>query len=326
MSCFSKLGVGIFMNYGHFGEFLKYVRKSSGMTLEQLSNGICSVRQLSRIEKGENTASLFILHYLSEKLNIDLQEYSRIFFTSGNFKAYSIKNSISNLIKNQDLVNLKEFINSVEDLDEFKYGENKQYILYSRALCLTYLDYDYLKSIDYCLEGLKIEDKNFRITEITDRIYSSVGLTMINLISVNYDKLGKTDLSFLISEQLFALLENQIFNSKFNRYSSQDFEKKLYQSLGNNLSFFYMNKKQYHKSFEFVDKSIKFSIEQSYMRFLPELLLQKSKLLFKMGMIYESHESYKACLNFYKVLRNDDEVRNLEKEIKDLFYDTDYND
>lgn len=307
------------MNYAHFGEFLKDIRNSNSLTLEQLSDGVCSTRQLSRIEKGENTASLFILHNLSKKLNIDLQEYNRIFFTSGSFKAYSIKASISELIKNQELINLRKFINSVEDLDDFKYGENNQYILYSRALCLTYLECDYLRSIDYCLEGLIIEDKKFKIREITDRIYSSVGLTMVNLISVNYDKLGKTDLSFLISEQLFALLENQIFNSKFSRYSSLDFEKRLYQSLGNNLSFFYMNKKQYSKSFEFIDKSINFSIKQSYMRFLPELILQKSKLLFKMGMIQESHESYKTCLSFYKVLRNETEIRDLEKEIDDIF-------
>lgn len=313
------------MNYVHFGELLRDIRTSKGMTLEQLSDGICSVLQLSRIEKGDSTASLFILHNFSKKLNIDLQEYNRVFFTSGNFKAYNIRSSISQLIKNKNLIGLRNFINYVEGLDEFKHGENKQYILYSKALCTSYLDSDYFKSIDYCLEGLKIEDKDFKVSNIKDKVYSSVGLTMINLISVNYDKLGQTDLSFALSESLFTILENQIFTENFARYNSLDFEKKLYQSLGNNLSFFYMNKNQYTKSLEYINKSIAFSIEQSYMRFLPELLLQKSKLLFKMNMMYESYDLYKICLSFYKVLRNKDEIKKLEEEINDIFNGTVYN-
>lgn len=42
------------------------------MTLENLAEGIWSVRQLSRIKKGDNHPSLYVIHNLSKKLNIDL--------------------------------------------------------------------------------------------------------------------------------------------------------------------------------------------------------------------------------------------------------------
>lgn len=62
------------MDYKHFGELLKEIRTSKGLTLQDLAEDICSVRQLSRIEKGENNPSVYILHNLSKKLNIDLQD------------------------------------------------------------------------------------------------------------------------------------------------------------------------------------------------------------------------------------------------------------
>lgn len=52
------------MNYGHFGELLKEIRNSRGLTQEQLAENICSVRQLSRIESGENEPSIYISYII----------------------------------------------------------------------------------------------------------------------------------------------------------------------------------------------------------------------------------------------------------------------
>ena len=55
------------------------------------------------------------------------------------------------------------------------------------------------------------------------------------------------------------------------------------------------------------------------MRFLPELLAQKSRLLLKMDLKEESCENYKVCLSLYKICRNKDEAEIIEKEIEDSF-------
>ena len=307
------------MNYNHFGEVLKYIRISNNMTLEQLSDGICSVRQLSRIESGNNNPSVYVLHNLSKKLNIDLQEYYRVYFTSKSFLAYNIKSELSLLISKSNLDELKELLTKIEPMDEFQDGENRQYVLYGKAMCSTYFSKDYSQSNDYCFEGLSIEDSNFNIDLIQDKLYSNVGLTMINLIASNYNSLGEKEKSFSIIESLFKILDNFIFNTTFNMYQSLDFEKKLYQSTSYNLSVLYMNKLHFDKSMEYVEKGIRLSKDKNYVRFLPELLAQKSRLLFKMGLSDESYKLFNDCLSFYRIFREEKDIVKLEKEIQDKF-------
>ena len=195
------------LEFSHFGELLKSIRISNNMTLEDLSNEICSVRQLSRIESGVNNPSIYVLHNLSKRLNINLQEYYRIYFTSKSFLAYNIKSKISLLISQSKLDELKELITDIEDNEEFQEGENRQYILYAKAICSTYFSKNYHQSNEYCFEGIRIEDIKFNINFIPNKLYSSVALTMINLIASNYNGLGESDKSFKISESIFKILD-----------------------------------------------------------------------------------------------------------------------
>lgn len=307
------------MNYKHFGELLKDIRKSKDISLEQLADNICSVRQLCRIENGENNPSLYILHNFSKKLNIDLQEYYRIYFTSGSFEAYHIRSRINQLVRENKLDELKILLDEVENGKEFSRGENRQYILYGRALCISYIEKNYILSNEYLTEGLIIEDPSFNIDTIKDKIYSNVGLTMLNLLAFNYSNMDSNTLSLTIFENVFSVLENHIFTSPFTMYRSLDFEKKLYQSSANNLSFLYMNKSQYKLALEYVEKGIKFSKKHNYMRFFPELLAQKARLLYKMGIQEESYEVFKDCLSLYRLLREDSSLKALEDEIKNTF-------
>lgn len=307
------------MHYSHFGELLKEIRKTNNITLEQLADGICSVRQLSRIERGENNPSLYILHNISIKLNIDLQEYYRIHFSSGSFEAYDYKSKLEQLLINLDLHGVRELVEKVENLVHFKNGENRQYIIYGKALCSANLDKDYELSNNLCIEGLLIEDPSFNINEFEDKIYSNIGLTMINLLAVNYNRMEQYEKSFKIFQSLFLVLENHIFNAPFSMYNSLVFEKKLYQSTSCNLSIMYSDKDQYEIASEYVSKGISFSIKENYMRFLPELLAQKSRLLYKMGHTEDSHIAYQDCLSLYRLCRGTEQVEKIETEIEEKF-------
>lgn len=307
------------MYYKHFGELLKEIRTSNNITLEQLAEGICSVRQLSRIERGENNPSLYILHHISIKLNIDLQEYYRIHFSSGSFEAYDYKSKLEQLLINLDLYSVRELIEKIENQEHFKRGENRQYIIYGKALCSANLDKDYELSNKFCIEGLQIEDPAFNINKFEDKIYSNIGLTMINLIAVNYNRMGRYDESFEIFKSLFSVLENHIFNAPFSMYNSLAFEKKLYQSTSCNLSIIYSDKGQYDIAMKYVNKGIDFSIKENYMRFLPELLSQKSRVLYKIGYSEESYMAYQDCLSLNRLCRGTEQVKKIEDEIKEKF-------
>lgn len=307
------------MNYNHFGELLKEIRNSKSLSQEQLAENICSIRQLSRIESGENDPSIYILHSMSKKLNIDLQEFYRVYFTSGSFESYRLKLELGKLIKNKNNESLREFIAEIENMDIFQEGENLQYVLYGKAICSSHIDRDYRLSNKYCIKGITIENPNFNIYKMKVAPYSNIGLTIINLMASNFDKLGEKKLSAEVFKVLLNILESYILNSPFPMYRSLNFEKRLYQSSSCNLSILNMNDANYEKSLDYVDKGIDFSIKENHMRFLPELLAQKSRLLLKMDLKEDAYENYKICLSLYKLCRNYKEAQLIEKEIEDNF-------
>lgn len=307
------------MNYNHFGELLKEIRTSNNLTLNELSKDICTTRHLSRIEKGESQPSVYVLHHLSKKFNMDLQEFYRIDYTSGSFENKRLRLKIGELIAKGKDDTLEKLIYELETNKDFKEGENLQYILYGKAICSVYIDEDFEQSNLYCLEGIRIEDPTFSIETMEKNLYSNVSLTLINLMGSNYDKMKKGKLSIQIFEKLMIILDNYIQNNPFPMYRSVDIEKKMYQIISFNLSKIHMNNKNYEKSLEFVNKGIDFSIKENYMRFLPELLARKSRLLLEMSQLQKSKETYKICLSLYKLCRNQEDIKDIENEINQNF-------
>lgn len=98
---------------------LKEIRLSNNLTHEKLAKDICSIRHLSRIENGESDPSTHVLHNLSKKLNIDLQEFYRIDYTSGSFKNHDIRLKIGQLITKGEDESLRNLIVELKDKKDF---------------------------------------------------------------------------------------------------------------------------------------------------------------------------------------------------------------
>ena len=307
------------MQYNHFGEFLKEIRTINNISIEGLADGICSTRQLMRIEKGENDPSLYVLHNLSIKLNIDLQEYYRIHFSSGNFLAEEYKKKFQKFIIDKAIDKLQLLINQMEEMNEFQSGENLQYVFYGKAICSSSLHKNYNLSNEYCFKGLYVEDPNFHIDNETNKIFSNIGLTLINLIASNYGRLNERILSFKFLNFLFEVLDNFIFNSPFPMYRSLDFQNKLYQGVTNNLSWIFCLEKKYDNALDMVEKGITLSLKENCMRFLPELISRKADILYNLQRYEESYESYEICLGLYKLCRTDKNIKSLQDEINSRF-------
>ena len=121
------------MEYEHFGILLQELRIKYNMSREKLAQNICTPKQIYRIEKGVSEPSIYILHQLSIKFNLDLNEYYKMHFTSNTLVGLEGINSISSAIEQENILLIKSMVNKYEKLEDFKKGENLQHIYYSKA-------------------------------------------------------------------------------------------------------------------------------------------------------------------------------------------------
>ncbi len=75
---------------------------------------------------------------------------------------------------------LRSLIENYENHKDFKKGGNLQHIYYGKALCSALLDNNYNMSLEYCYKGILKEYPSFTIDNISDNIYSNVGITKIS--------------------------------------------------------------------------------------------------------------------------------------------------
>jgi len=174
------------IKYEHFGILLQELRTKYNMPREKLTQNICTPKQIYRIEKGDSEPSIYLLHQLSIKFNLDLNEYYKMHFTSNTLAGFEGVKSINAVIDKGDVIALKSLIEDYENLADFKVGNNLQHIYYGKALCSALLDNNYRTSLDYCFKGLLIEYPGFSLNKIQKNIYSNVGITLLNCISQNY--------------------------------------------------------------------------------------------------------------------------------------------
>ncbi|MGB8455793.1 MAG: helix-turn-helix transcriptional regulator [Anaerocolumna sp.] len=171
------------MRYEHFGILLQELRGRYNLSREKLAQNICMPKQIYRIEKGVSEPSIYLLHQLSIKFNLDLNEYYKMYFTKNTIIGLEGTKAINIAIDNGDLPSLKSLVNSYEMLEDFKSGQNLQHIYYGKALCSSLIDEDYKTSLDYCFKGIQVECLEFTIYNISNNTHSNISLALLNCTS-----------------------------------------------------------------------------------------------------------------------------------------------
>lgn len=304
------------MNYEYFGQFLQELRLSRNMTREQLAQDICTPKQIYRIEKGVYEPSLYLINQLSIKFNMDLNEYFKMYFTSNTIIGLEGVNSINAAIDNGDVINLKSLINKYEKLDDFKKGKNLQYIYYGKALYYALLDNDYKTSLDYCFKGIQIEYPGFSLNKIAKNTYSNIGIALLNCTSQNYFAMDQYAIGMKVLFELLYIIENYVLTSPYPMFQASQFSKIIYQVVLCNISTHLFDNGEIKNALFYVDKGIIFSIKENNLRFLPDLILMKFKILYQEQNYEEAKEYYNRTIYLYKIMNKNNEISELETTIK----------
>jgi hypothetical protein len=283
------------------------------MSREEIAQNICTSKQIYRIEKGESEPSIYLLHQLSFKFKLDLNEYYKMYFTSNTIVGLEGVKSINAAIETGDVELLKSLIKKFDKLDDFKKGKNLQYIYYGKALCSALLDENYNLSLDYCLKAIKIECPSFNLDNISQNMYSNVGIALLNCISQNYYSLNEYTIGMKVLFELLVVLEKYVINSPYPMFNASQFSKKIYQVVLCNISAHLLNNGEIQEALNYVEKGISFSIKEYNMRFLPDLFLMKCKILYNEKRYDEAKEYYDQTAYLYKITKKENKLSELIK-------------
>ncbi len=304
------------MEYEHFGYLLQELRTKYKMSREKLAQNICTPKQIYRIEKGVSEPSIYILHQLSIKFNLDLNEYYKMHFTSNTLVGLEGINSISSTIEQGDMLLVKSVINKYEKLEDFKKGENLQHIYYGKALYSALLDNDYITSLDYCYKGINIECPNFDINTVAQNMYSNVGITLLICTSQNYFATDNYDDGMKVLSGILTVLETYVINSSLPLFQTSQFSKKVYQGVLYNMGYHLFSSGEIKKAQTYVDKGIAYSLKEYNLRYLPGLLLMKFKIYYNEQNYTEAQEYYNHSFMLSKLTNNTttlNDIDNLNK-------------
>ncbi len=292
------------MEYEHFGILLQELRTKYNMSRDKLAENICTPKQIYRIEKGVSEPSIYLLHQLSIKFNLDLNEYYKMHFTSNTIVGLEGINNINSAIEKGDNELLKSIVKKYESLTDFKKGVNLQHIYYGKALCSALLDNDYITSLKYCNKGIKVECPDFDINKVSQYMYSNVGITLLNCISQNLFAMGEYNDGMKVLSGILTVLEAYVINSSLPLFQTSEFSKKIYQMILYNMSCHLFENGDIIKTQTYVDKGIAYSLKESNMRHLPGLLYMKFKILYNEQNYKEAREYYNYSYLLTKLTNN----------------------
>ncbi|WFR57037.1 helix-turn-helix transcriptional regulator [Anaerocolumna sp. AGMB13025] len=299
------------MKYEHFGNLLQELRLKYNLSREKLAQDICTPKQIYRIEKGYSEPSIYLLHQLSIKFNLDLNEYYKMYFTKNSIIGLEGTKAINTAIESGDLPLLQSLISTYETLEDFKNGQNLQYIYYGKALCSSLIDKDYNTSLDYCYKGIQVDNPKFSIQDISNNIFSNIGISLLNCTSLNYFSLNQYNVGIHILKELLTVLETHYINPPYPLFEISQFSKKIYQAALCNISDILFEKGEVQASLNYVEKGIQFSIKEYNTRFLPDLFLMKLKILYIERKYEEARVYFDQTVYLYKITDKKNKLSNL---------------
>lgn len=307
------------MDHKYFGQLIKDVRKARNLTQTQLAEGICSRREVTRIENGEYEPSTYLISLLSQKLNFDLLKCYSNFKFSKTIVAYEIKLKLHNIIKHNNDEELKGIISEMEKLPEFLKDENLQYLYYARALYEAKLNNNYSYSTELCIAGVKVKDPSFSLEKFVVRSYSEISLSLLHCIGCNYIRQNNLKMGCCIFEKLLSTFDQIFLTSGSPHYQYNSFDKQLYQNTAYNLSTIYYKSNKLDLALSYIDKGISFSCSEDTIQLLPLLLQQKFCILCKLGNYSDAKNAYQQCCTLYELLHNRESLLKLEADYSELY-------
>lgn len=276
----------------YLGTAISKIRKNKGLTQGQLAEGICTVRQLFRIEHNQSSPSAFILSELSNRLGNELYDFIPYSTVE---EVYELKLKIEELMR---LFNLHDhqavydMMNTDEMLISTKCTHALMELKWLRGSLSHYIDVDVVVDEKYHLDTLRIM---YDITEVEDIFNYNLkpwDYRILNSLIVYY--LSQKNNYALAEELLIKSIEN--FEDSHSKITDSSYPRFIY-----NLARLYLHSDNLDKSIFYSKKGIDHLLANSSIAFLPPMYNLYGRALYKQGYKEEGRECILNYINMRKL-------------------------
>lgn len=278
-----------------FGKILKYYRTKLSLTQDELAEGICSRKYISRLEKDTQVPTLDMVNKLSNKLEVNIYDTYALILRHHNIETHIMIEKLNDNFSASCLKNLKPLIDEYSQLETFKTGEPFQILMY--AQCQYYGQYENNpeKAIDIAVSTLTQFFPNFMIESFDPLTLSNCELTLLLSLAVNYCRTGKFESASIIYNLMVKYLHKVLHQSHYVINKNHHFEMSLYGLVIYNCFItFRKNGQFYEEEIDFILNLLR-SSENSF---------NLTELLFMKAYICKSRNDNDAYNYFYNIARH----------------------
>jgi len=279
----------------YIGSVIKKIRTNKGLTQKELASGLCSIKQINRIENNFSTPNSYLLYEISNRLGHELLDF--IPYTSDE-NAYDLKTKIDDLMLLFNLHEHKSILNNIYKSQILQNTENtraSQEISWLLGAMSNYIDIGESVIVDeqYYMNILKLKHNftilddifQFHLTPIEFKIINSYIVILLN--NHCYDRAEK-------------LLLKSIENFESNNLNNSDIS---YVRFLYNLSRLYYNQKRFYDAIELSSKGINHCHHNSNISYLADLYNIYGRAKYNIGDQDTGKQAIKNYISLRRIIK-----------------------
>lgn len=300
------------MNETYFGNVLKELRLKKQLSQEKLADGICTKRQLIRIEQNENLPTGFLLSALSKKLNENLEPFLLFANHENPMEVIELKQQLDYYFYEKDFVPLMELIDQYRSLHPNPPVDFQQYLGWYEGVAKFHLPQYESPTIEYYIDLLKLTMNFTNLEEacIGFRTLNELNIihTIITLFYIINNKLVEA------SQLLPLIIENYL--KYYHKYDINLLGRMYYNLANVNYCLDY-----YDKALEVCETGIKTCLHERSFAVVADLFMCKGSILADQGLMEEATTCAKFFVTLYEMQGKRNQIERVIEQYKALGID-----
>lgn len=280
------------MNEIYFGNVLKELRLKKQLSQEKLADGICTKRQLIRIEQNENLPTGFLLSELSKKLNENLEPFLLFANHENPMEVIELKQQLDYYFYEKDFVPLMKLINQYRSLHPNPPVDFQQYLGWYEGVAKFHLPQYDSPEIDYYIDLLKLTMDFKNLEEACTGFRTLNELNIIHAIITSF---------YIMNQRLLeaSILLPLIIDNYLKYYHKYDIN--LLGRMYYNLANVYYRLDYYDKALEVCETGIKTCLQERSFAVVADLFMCKGSILADQGHMKEATSCAQYFVTLYEM-------------------------